>query len=164
MKYVIFTILILYICHLNKANALEFSISQGVSYHFQTSNGYNDSVFKDNKTTLNTILTLNHNNYSATLLSDSQGTTSIALIRSIRLYKRFSLITGIYVLRDNKIRKYEPQAPILAFPSIDIGSRVFLITPLVGIQHSLLLTDSISLDTLLTPAFVLLGVSIKVGL
>lgn len=158
MRYMIATLLLLYIYD---AKAIEVKLTQGLAFHYQPSLAYNDSIINDNRTSTNTLLTISQGKYSFTILADSQGDTSMALIRSISLSERFSLVGGLYLLRDKALRKYEPQAPILLFPNFNVGPRSFLITPLVGLQHTIKLSDKWSLDTLITPAFVLCGITIK---
>jgi hypothetical protein len=160
MKYLIVTVLLLYIYD---AKALEIKLTQGHAVHFMASDMYQDNIFNDNLTSTNTLLTIQHSNYALTLLSDSQGKGSAALTYNTKLSSQFTLVAGLYLLRDKDILKYEPKSPILLFPSFSVGPRSFLITPLIGIQHSLPLTRSVSLDTLISPAFVLVGLTIKMG-
>lgn len=158
MKYLILTILLITIYN-GQAKALEISLVQGNATHFTKSYQYNDSIFKDNLTSTNTLISLEHNNIGLTILADSQGNLSFASTYINKLSKRFSLVSGIYFLRSDKLPS---DNLITSFtPSLDIGKRTFSLTPLVGLKHEIVLTNSFSFETLLTPNFILFGLKLS---
>lgn len=147
-----------------RANALEINLVQGFAYHYNEYVEYNDSVFKDNKTSTNTLLTLSHNKFSFAVLSDSQGDLSTALYYSQGVYKNkrnyLNTVVGIYNIRSDKIFSTSPN--LISFPSFNIGRREFHITPLAGLEYSYQINKDVSFSALITPAFTLVGLKLKV--
>lgn len=144
-----------------KGHALEIALVQGFAFHYTESPDYNDSVFKDNLTSTNTLLNISQGNYTLTVLADSQGDLSTAFTYSHNLFYRpnqnLNAVMGVYNLRSDKMLE---DSIVTMFPAVNIGDRSFSITPLVGLEYQYKLNETISLDALITPAFTLFGVKL----
>lgn len=161
MKHLILAILLLIINR--QANALDISLVQGFAFHYIESPDYNDSVFKDNLTSTNTLLNISQGNYTLTVLADSQGDLSTAFTYSHNLFYRpnqaLNAVVGVYNLRSDKMLG---DSIVAMFPTVSIGDRSFSITPLAGLEYQYKLNETIFLDALVTPAFILFGVKLVI--
>lgn len=147
----------------SQAKGLKINLSNGFARHFAPSKNYNDSVFKDNLTSTNTILTLSYKGVDFSGLSDSQGNLSFALTNNVLLddndmFKMY-FTWGTYILRKEGANLL-PSIDAIS-PDLRVGDRTWAFTPLLGMSFDIPLTDLISTDVMITPAFLIFGLKIK---
>lgn len=145
-----------------KAKDLSLELFQGFAYHYEASKYYNDSVFKDNHTSTNTLIRFKYDGFALTSLADSQGDMSFAATYSKTFYNKgqFSIdyTLGLYILRGEKLPEF---MFITQFPTINMGKRGFILSPLAGLELEYKLNNTLSLTGLVTPAFTLFGLKLK---
>lgn len=158
MKFLILGLLLVYIGHMKRASAAELSLTQGFAYHYRSSKNYNDSVFRDNKTSTNSLATLSFDRLDFTLLSDSQGDLSGAVTHRTHMATHrllsLDLIAGVYIIRNDGNKVISE----LELPSVDFGHRSWTFTPLFGVEAKFRLTNRTNVAILATPAFTLGGI------
>lgn len=142
----------------------DYELIQGHAFHFMPSELYNDSIFKDNRTSTNTLLRISSGAYGFTILSDSQGFGSFALDKRFetQLSARTSvgLTLGVYLMRES----YEGliQEPFdRIIPKLKLEGRSFYALPLLGLNLDYKLTEHFSLSAMATPTFILFGLKLS---